>query len=130
MTLSSGEPGLPAQVRRVAHLAQRELEGEVVVLDLRQGRLFGLNAEGGALLDSLRESRATASLRDSDPATLEFVRTLIGLGLVAAVDEAANESTRLPVPASPPRLLWQEEAARVTNQISPPQMITNPQCQP
>ncbi|MGE0639298.1 MAG: hypothetical protein AB7G12_05830 [Thermoanaerobaculia bacterium] len=127
----STEAVLPERLRRVPHLAQRELEGEVVVLDLREGRLYGFNVEGGALLDSLRESRATRELGD-DPAIREFVRSIVGLGLVVATDE---EASRLPPPSPPvtvvpPRLLWQEEAARVTHQVSPPQMITNPQCQP
>lgn len=82
------------------------------------------------MLDFLRESRATAGLLEADPQTLEFVRILLGLGLVAGAEDAAADATGLPRAAAPPRLLWQEEAARVTNQVSPPQMITNPQCQP
>ena len=125
---SARKTALPPRLRRVPHLAQRELAGEVVVLDLEAGRLFGFNAEGGAVLDQLRECRATSELCGGDTATREFVAAIVGLGLVAAAEEEAAAPAE--PPAAPPRLLWQEEAARVTHQVSPPQMITNPQCQP
>ena len=32
--------------------------------------------------------------------------------------------------AAPPHLLWQEDLPSVTHQVSPPHIITNPQCLP
>jgi hypothetical protein len=45
---------------------------------------------------------------------------------------AAGDAGASPVATldGPPRLLWHEDLPNVTNQVSPPQMITNPQCHP
>jgi hypothetical protein len=134
-----GEPisGLPARLRRVAHLAQRRIGEETVVIDLRRGRVYGFNLAGGELLELLREGRRTEDLLawargEGEREWSRFVSTLIESELVAA--DAGEPAAAPPLPAggpgAVPRLLWQENVARVTNQISPPQAITNPQCQP
>ena len=132
---------LPAVLRRVAHLAQRQLGDEVVVMDLRAGRLYGFNTAGGDLLERLKGgmplAEARAAIAGAGPDETEpdsFLCRLVELGLVSEAADAAEsgKGAAKPTPslAMPPRLLWQEEAARVTNQTSPPQAITNPQCQP
>ena len=127
---------LPEVLRRVSHLAQRRLEDVVVVMDLRQGRLYGFNPAGGELLDWLKSGRSLAAVREAiagapESESEEFLRRLVELGLI---DEAPVAETSDRAPAAlleaAPRLLWQEEAVRVTNQVSPPQALTNPQCQP
>lgn len=129
---------LPARLRRVPHLAQRRVGEEILVLDLRQARLFGFNPAAGALLERLRSGLATAGLAGAaaaagaEPGEIDaFLATLVVHGLVEAceVEDAAPAGPE-PGPWTTPKLLWQEDVARVTHQISPPQLITNPQCQP
>lgn len=131
---------LPATVRRVPHLAQRRLGEEVIVLDLREAKLYGFNVAAGELLDWLKPGQALASLQEGAAADrasdLEaFVGLLLERGLVDGTDVVSEgREGALPLPPAlheaPPRLLWQEEVVRVTNQTSPPQAITNPQCLP
>jgi hypothetical protein len=128
--------GLPARLARVAHLAQRRVGDETVVVDLRESRVFGLNPAGGELLEAMREGRELAELEawaasgGDRGAVSTFLGELLDAGLVVATEKAA---AALPLSArgfAPPRLLWREAVARVTHQTSPPQAITNPQCQP
>ena len=138
-------PELPSALRRVDHLAQRRVGEETVVIDLRHGRVYGLNAAGGELLELLRGGRCTADLvawaraaGDREGELDRFVSALLERELIApdATDpnDPSDPIVAPPLPAdrpwSGPRLLWHEDVARVTNQISPPQAITNPQCQP
>lgn len=129
--------GLPRRLRRVAHLAQRRIGDETVVLDLRGSRVYGVNLAGGELLERLRSGAEAAELRrwaraggDADDETGRFLADMLARGLVVA-DEGEAETDGLAAPVwAAPRLLWHEDVARVTHQISPPQQITNPQCQP
>jgi len=132
---------LPQRLRRVAHVAQRQLGEETLLLDLRRARIYGFNPTAGTLLDWLRAGSATAELAawaaaagESNGELARFLAELLAHGLVegdeAAPGEPAAGRPDLPAPWSSPRLLWQEEVARVTHQISPPQAVTNPQCQP
>ncbi|KAB2958666.1 MAG: PqqD family protein [Thermoanaerobaculia bacterium] len=129
---------LPQRLRRVDHLAQRRVGEETIVVDLRQSRVYGFNPAGGELLDALRAGRDTAELAawaaESGGADLGlFLAELLAAGLVDA-GEPADGAEAAPAlaghPSGAPRLLWREEVARVTHQTSPPQAITNPQCQP
>jgi hypothetical protein len=122
-------------------VAQRRVGEETVVLDLRRGRVYGLNPSGGEVLELLRggssvsELRAWAAAAGDGESTLEpFLATLVEHGLaVPAADSGEPVAAAAPRGVTPwiaPRLLWHEDAARVTHQTSPPQQITNPQCQP
>lgn len=131
-----GETGivLPEALRRADHLAQRRVGEETVVLDLRSRRVYGFNAEAGELLEALKAGRATAALcarAAGREATLRaFLAELVELGLAVAGEAAPADAASAERAWVDPRLLWREDVARVTNQISPPQAITNPQCQP
>jgi hypothetical protein len=125
---------LPEVVQRVSHLAQRRVGEETVVLDLERSRVYGFNAEAGELLEALKAPTATGNLNAPSPEHAARLRTflaeLIALELIepgSPAGESVSESARAWVD---PRLLWREDVARVTNQVSPPQAITNPQCQP
>jgi hypothetical protein len=138
-SIASGPPsGLPPRLARVAHLAQRRVGDETVVVDLRNSRVFGLNPAGGELLEALREAREIAELEawaaagGDRAAVATFLGEMLGAGLVAPA-ESGSATASAPLAArsfAEPRLLWREEVARVTHQTSPPQAITNPQCQP
>jgi hypothetical protein len=129
---------LPENLRRVPHLAQRRLGDEVIVMDMKEGRLYGFNPAAGALLDWLKPGRQLDGEkleRVGLSAVVVFVAELERLGMIERVGDFEPGSEppveQLPeLAGEPPRLLWQEEAVRVTNQTSPPQAITNPQCQP
>ena len=127
------ETQLPENLRRVAHLAQRRLGDEVVVMDVRRGTIYGFNPSAGELLEWLKPGRANAALEKAaaSPEIRSFLAELLELALV---EEGGEPGSTEPPPPSlfdgAPRLLWREEAARVVNQVSPPQAITNPQCQP
>ncbi len=129
---------LPQRLRRVDHLAQRRVGEETIVVDLRRSRVYGLNPAGGELLDALRVGRETAELaawaaEGGGGELAGFLAEMLAAGLIRA-GESAGEVEPAPALAGPPsgapRLLWREEVARVTHQTSPPQAITNPQCQP
>ncbi len=132
---------LPARLRRVAHVAQRQLGEETLVLDLRRARIYGFNPTAGRVLEWLRSGPATdevtawaSAAGDRDGELAGFLATLLEHGLVEVEESAPGASAparpEAPAPWSSPRLLWQEEVARVTHQTSPPQALTNPQCQP
>lgn len=130
----------------VPHLARRRIEDQVVVLDLRSSRIYGLNPSGGEVLEALQnpltvgqiakrfvaaETAAPTLARELD----QFIAGLAALGLVDRCPpplEATGPtlSTALAAPWATPLLLWQEEVARVTSQVSPPQQIGNPACLP
>ena len=130
----------------VRHLARRRIEDQVVVLDLRRSRIYGLNPSAGEVLEALQETltleqlaarfAATGERAPSMPADLgRFVAEMAALGLIeprsgeAAGGEGAPHAAGF-LPWVPPALLWQEEVARITSQISPPQQIGNPACLP
>jgi hypothetical protein len=124
---------LPERLRRAPHLAQRRLGDEVVVLDPRRGTIFGLNPAAGELLDWLKPGRRLEGAPGAEafpPATVEFLAELVELGLAEDTVETEEAAPPPSLFAGPPALLWREAAARVVNQVSPPQAITNPQCQP
>lgn len=134
-----GETGivLPEALRRAEHLAQRRVGEETVVLDLRSRRVYGFNGEAGELLEALKAGSATAALcaraAGREAALRAFLAELVELGLVVAGEPApagAADAAGTERAWVDPRLLWREDVARVTHQISPPQAITNPQCQP
>jgi hypothetical protein len=133
---SGSSSGLPPRLARVAHLAQRRVGDETVVVDLRNSRVFGLNPAGGELLEAMREGRELAEVQawaaagGDRGAVAAFLGELLGAGLVAPAEGAAAEGPLAMRSFAEPRLLWREEVARVTHQTSPPQAITNPQCQP
>ena len=55
--MSDVQPDLGAAAISVPdHVVTRDLSGQTVVLNLRTGRYHGLNATGGAMLESLRSS--------------------------------------------------------------------------
>ncbi len=126
---------LPPILRRATHLAQRQVGEETVVLDLRESRIYGFNPEGGELLLALKEGAETAALRAAarqtgeETALCDFLAELVALGLVVAAEDDAGGETVPVRSGNAPRLLWREEVARATNQISPPQHPGNPQCQ-
>ena len=126
------ESRIPETLRRAAHLAQRRLGDEVVVMDVRRGTIYGLNPSAGELLEWLKPGRELAALADGAPDLRAFLAEMLASGLVeeGSVDEAAGPPPPASLADQAPRLLWREEAARVVNQVSPPQAITNPQCQP
>ena len=117
-------PALPERVRRVAHVAQRRVGDEVVVLDLRRSRVYGFNPAAGALLERLREGASTAALlaaaRENgleESTLVEFLADVLGRELLKGEPAPAGEAGASPTPipiGGAPRLLWQEEAARVT----------------
>ena len=138
-------PSVPA-FAAVRHLARRRIEDQVVVLDLRRSRIYGLNPSAGEVLEALQEAltleqlaarfAATEERAPSMPADLgRFVAEMTALGLIepgsgeAAGGEGAPHAASS-LPWVPPALLWQEEVARITSQISPPQQIGNPACLP
>jgi len=133
-------PPLPERLRRVPHVAQRRVGDEVIVLDLRRSRIYGFNPSAGTLLEYLRAGRRTSELilvarraGVDELAVRGFLADVLESGLLKGEGEGAEddaESVAPPGLETEPRLLWQEDAARVTHQISPPQAITNPQCQP
>lgn len=126
------ETRIPETLRRAEHLAQRRLGDEVVVMDVRRGTIYGLNPAAGELLEWLKPGRELTALGDGAPDLRAFLAEMLASGLVE--EGSAGDAAGSPPPASlaeqTPRLLWREEAARVVNQVSPPQAITNPQCQP
>lgn len=138
--MTERQPALPERVRRVPHVAQRRVGDEVVVLDLRRSRVYGFNPAAGALLERLRDGASTAELRASaresgleESAFVAFLADVLESELLKGEPAPAGEAGASPAPipiGGAPRLLWQEDAARVTHQTSPPQAITNPQCQP
>ena len=145
------EPGSPPLFAAVRHLARRRIEG-VIVLDLRRGRIYGMNPSAGAVLEALQQPQTApqiaarfmppASGAPALPGELDrFLDELAALGLIercslsseaaASAGTAATASARaVAAPWAPPVLLWREEVARVTNQISPPMQIGNPACLP
>lgn len=136
-SIASGSPsGLPPRLARVPHLAQRRVGDETVVVDLRHSRVFGLNPAGGELLEAMRGGRelaeveAWAAAGGDGGGVATFLGELYGAGLVAPVEAAGATEPLAARGFAEPRLLWREEVARVTHQTSPPQAITNPQCQP
>ena len=126
---------------RAAHLAHRRVADEWVVLDLRAQRVYGLNSAGGGVLAALARPATFEDLARACGATsaearrdlAAFVGDLAASGLVLATEDAALARE---APAGgdlawiAPRVLWAEDAPRSTNQVSPPQAITNPQCNP
>ena len=97
-SIASGSPsGLPPRLARVAHLAQRRVGDETVVVDLRNSRVFGLNPAGGELLEAMREGRelsevqAWAAAGGDRGAVAAFLGELLGAGLVAPAEDAAAE---------------------------------------
>lgn len=143
--------------RRAAHLAVRAIGGETIVLDPRRNRVYGLDVTGGHVLELLRNPMAPAELATrlapsgTDPelaaALTVFLEQIAGQGLIepcAASRAAAAPAEPLAPPAAgeppagappaaslePPHLLWQEDLPSVTRQVSPPHIITNPQCLP
>ena len=130
----------------VRHLARRRIEEQVIVLDLRRSRIYGLNPSAGDVLEALQQTltmeeiaarfAVPGEMAPSMPADLaRFLAEMAALGLIdrrsseAAGGEGASQAAGS-VPWVPPALLWQEEVARVTSQISPPQQIGNPACLP
>jgi len=130
----------------VPHLARRRIEDQVVVLDLRSSRIYGLNPSGGEVLEALQNPLTVGQIAErfiaaeteapSVPGELsQFIESLAALGLVdrcpppLEVTRLASVSD-LATPWTTPGLLWQEEVARVTHQVSPPQQIGNPACLP
>ena len=134
----------------VRHLARRRIEDEVIVLDLHRSRIYGMNPSAGAVLEALQRPQTVPQIAAhiTPAGTAEstvcgelerFVAELAALGLIARCPTVAEAEATAPGPApapaiaaawTPPALLWQEEVARVTNQISPPQQIGNPACLP
>jgi len=130
----------------VRHLARRRIEDEVIVLDLHRSRIYGMNPSAGAVLEALQRPQTVPQIAAhiTPAGTAEstvcgelerFVAELAALGLIARCPTVAEAEATAPAPAiaaawTPPALLWQEEVARVTNQISPPQQIGNPACLP
>ena len=115
----------------VRHLARRRIEDEVIVLDLHRSRIYGMNPSAGAVLEALQRPQTVPQIAAQI--------TPAALGLIARCPTVAEAEATAPGPApapaiaaawTPPALLWQEEVARVTNQISPPQQIGNPACLP
>lgn len=143
--MPDANPTLPVYAT-VRHLARRRIEEQVVVLDLHNSRIYGLNPSAGEVLDALQEPLTLQQLASRFAAPIEvapeipvelgrFVDELAALGLIdrrpSPVDgEAVAPPAAAATPWIPPALLWQEEAARVTSQISPPQQIGNPACLP
>jgi len=128
-------------LRRVDRLAQRTVGDETVVLDLARSWVHGLNPAAGRLLELLREPRTDVELRrwaevaggaEAVEELDEFLLALARLGLVEepAVEAGEDGLERFTAAWEPPRVVWSEPVARVTNQTSPPQIITNPQCLP
>jgi len=128
-------------LRRVDRLAQRTVGDETVVLDLDRSWVHGLNPSGGRLLDLLRQPTTDRALRSwaeaagGAEAVAEVDDFLVALGRLGLVEEPAEPGAernleRLEGAWAPPRVVWSEPVARVTNQTSPPQIITVPQCQP
>lgn len=142
------ESGTTPHFAAVRHLARRRIEDEVIVLDLHRSRIYGMNPSAGAVLEALQRPQTVpqiaahftpaASAASAVCGELErFVAELAALGLIARCPAVAEAAATAPAPApaiaaawTPPALLWQEEVARVTNQISPPQQIGNPACLP
>ncbi len=138
-------PSAPA-FAAVRHLARRRIEDQVVVLDLRKSRIFGLNPSAGDVLEALQcpltmdqiATRFAANAADPNAVPAEvarFVDELAALGLLERRSPLPGGPAPSPVAAGAtpwvaPALLWQEEVARVTSQISPPQQIGNPACLP
>ncbi len=143
--------------RRAAHLAVRAIGVETIVLDPRRNRVYGLDVTGGHVLELLRNPMAPAELATrlapsgTDPelaaALAAFLAQIADQGLIepcAASPAAAAPAEPLTPPAAdkptpgappatsivPPHLLWQEDLPSVTHQVSPPHLITNPQCLP
>jgi hypothetical protein len=130
----------------VRHLARRRIEDQVVVLDLRRSRIYGLNPSAGEVLEALQEpltldqvaarfelAEGSAAPRVTD--LDRFIAELVALGLIERRSNQAGGATVAAraagsLPWVPPALLWQEEVARITSQISPPQQIGNPACLP
>ena len=138
-------PSAPA-FAAVRHLARRRIGDQGVVLDLRNSRIFGLNPSAGELLEALQSpltvdqiaTRFAANAADAQAVPAEvarFVDELATLGLIERRAQLPGGPAGAPaaIGATPwvaPALLWQEEVARVTSQISPPQQIGNPACLP
>ena len=125
--------------RRAEHLAWRRVVDETVVLDLESRRVFGLAAEAAALLAALAAPRNLTELvrqlaADEDEATAgaRLSRSLAELcaeGLVVAEGAAALACAGSRAgDAAEPAVLWQEQLEEVTQQVSPPMQIGNPQC--
>ena len=131
--------------RRAAHLAVRAVGDETIVLDPRRNRVYGLDAAGGRVLDLLRDPMAPTELAmrlspsgggpELAAALAAFLDELARQALIEPCTESPppTPTSGAPPPgaaAAPPHLLWQEDLPSVTHQVSPPHIITNPQCLP
>ena len=90
------------RVSAVAHAAVRPLDDRAVVVDLKTGQFWELNAVGAAIWNllmagrSVQETATEVTIRfniDSSTSmtdTLEFVNSLLGQGLVTVAETATR----------------------------------------
>jgi hypothetical protein len=90
-------------LRPAAHVAWREIGGEVFVIDLRAQQIFGLNESGGAVW------RALEAGEEPGDGAVDFCRRLAELGLVEGeASAAAGNPDRGADGWVPPQVAWQE----------------------
>lgn len=128
-----------ATYRRSGHLAWRQVGDEMVVVDLRDRRIHGLNLLGGrlwellekqpdvdALVDTLSSGRQTmldedVKLEIGANVVVAFLEELVDAGLVerdgrpaTALGRLSSQSTRRE--QGGPALLWTEDLAKAVSQ--------------
>lgn len=108
--------------RHATHTAWQVLDGETIILNLKDRHMAGLNASGGVIWQAMKEGFDPEAVSLDLPAdqaaecleSIErFVHRLLELDLICRVarDGAKLQpqtATSLPVPLEPPAVVWQE----------------------
>ena len=105
------------------------------MLDLERRQVFGLSDEAAALLAALAEpcdlARLTALLAAggaTERATAVGLAGVLGELCFAGLVLGGDVGDQRAPPDRPRAILWREQLEEVTQQISPPMQVGNPQC--